>query len=156
MKAPERRVEVILSLAVVNPLVDVIRGLVAELREAPPLPHAAPDSEPDFNAIWSEELVAGRDRDVDVLLSVFDGDFSSEGKVCFDSENAAPFIRACSAVRLCLRERRLAAVTDEALESGDMDGAKLDVRTQKAFLCYLFLATLQELVIQRIEDGSIG
>ncbi len=156
MKPPERRVEVILSLAVVNPLVDVIRGLVTELREAPPLPHAAPESEPDFNAIWADELVTGRDRDVGVLLAIFDGDFSLEGRVCFDSENAEPFIRACSAVRLCLRDRRLAAVTDEVLESGDMDAAKLDVRTQKAFLCYLFLATLQELVIQRIEDGTIG
>ncbi len=156
MKSPERRVEVILSLAVVSPLIDVIKGLAAELRESPPLPHAAPDSEADFKEIWADELVAGRESDLGVLLSVFEGDFPTDGRVCFDTGNAEPFIRACSAIRLCLRERRLASVTDEALESGDMDAARLDVRTQKAFLCYLFLATLQELVIQRLEDGTIG
>jgi hypothetical protein len=54
-------------------------------------------------------------------------------------------------VRLRLRERYLQVLGDEALETGEVELAKLTEATRKAFMCYLFLATLQELIIQRIE-----
>ncbi len=132
MKAPERRIEVKLSLPVVAPLLDVIKGLADDLRRTPALPHAAPASEAEFSDVWAGELLAARNRDVNVLLSLFDEDFFSEGKVYFDSDNAEDHrLRSCTAVRLCLRERFLASVSDEALESGDIKTARLDAPTRQ-------------------------
>jgi hypothetical protein len=156
MKAPDRRVEVKLSLPVVAPLLDVIKGLADDLRRTPALPHAAPAAEAEFSDVWAGELLAARNRDVEVLLSLFGEDFFSEGKVYFDRDNAEAIARSCTAVRLCLRERFLASVGDEALESGDIKTETLDDRTRKAFVCYLFLATIQELIIQRLEDGTLS
>jgi len=65
-------------------------------------------------------------------------------------------VRACTAFRLHLRERRLKALTDEALETGDIDMDGLDEPVRKAFMCYLFLATVQELIIQHLDSSIIG
>ena len=64
--------------------------------------------------MWAGDLLAAQNRDVDVLLSLFGEDFFSDGAIYFDSGNAEAVARACSAVRLCLRERFLLAVGDEA------------------------------------------
>ena len=64
--------------------------------------------------------------------------------------------RHLSAVRLRLRERYLQSVADEALETGEVELAKLPEPVRKAFMCYLFLATLQELIIQRLDESIIG
>ena len=71
-----------------------------------------------------------------------------------DEENAEAVVRACAAVRLRLREHFLKPVGDETLESGEVDVASLEEPLRKAFMCYLFLATVQELIIQHL-DASI-
>ena len=88
------------------------------------------------------------------LLALFDGEFFTEGVVAFDEDNAEVILRACAAVRLRLRERYLKPMGDEALESGDVDLLTLAEPLRKAFMCYLFLATVQELIIQHL-DSSI-
>ena len=45
---------------------------------------------------------------------------------------------------------------DEALESGDVDLMSLDEPLRKAFMCYLFLATIQELIIQHLDESILG
>ena len=55
-----------------------------------------------------------------------------------------------------LRERRLKMLSDEALETGDIDMEGLDEPVRKAFMCYLFLATVQELIIQHLDSSIIG
>ena len=74
----------------------------------------------------------------------------------FDETNAEPIVRACTAFRLQLRERRLKTLGDEALETGDIDMDGLDEPVRKAFMCYLFLATVQELIIQHLDSTIIG
>jgi hypothetical protein len=76
--------------------------------------------------------------------------------VAFDESNAEPIVRACAAVRLHLRERYLKQLGDEMLESGDVDLTKLGEPLRKAFMCYLFLATIQELIIQHLDESILG
>ncbi len=45
---------------------------------------------------------------------------------------------------------------DEALEAGEVELAQLDDGIRKAFMCYLFLATIQELIIQHLDESIIG
>jgi len=93
---------------------------------------------------------------VKVLLALFNDEFFAEGVIAFDEANAEPIVRACAALRLRLRSHPLAKLGDEPLESGSVDLAGLEEPVRKAFLCYLFLATIQELIIQHLESNIIG
>jgi hypothetical protein len=147
-----KRIEVKLSLPVVAPLLDVIRDLAEGLRKHLAAPLALTDLDDEFRDAWVGELLSSQTDDVHTLLSLFGDDFFTEGVVAFDEENAEIILRACAAVRLRLRERYLKPMGDESLESGDVDLAALDEPLRKAFMCYLFLATVQELIIQHLDS----
>jgi len=107
-------------------------------------------------SFWVDELLSTQNEEVRMLLALFDDDFFSEGVVAFDENNAEVIVRACAAVRLKLREKYLKPMGDEALESGDVDLMSLDEGLRKAFMCYLFLATIQELIIQHLDESILG
>lgn len=151
-----KRVEVKLSLPVVAPLLDVIRELAVELEKNLAAPQALHDLDQEFRGEWIGELLQGQREDVQALLSIFGGEFFSEGVVAFDELNAEPIVRACTAVRLQLRARRLKGLSDESLESGAIDMDHLDEPVRRAFMCYLFLATVQELIIQHLDSSILG
>lgn len=149
-----KRIEVKLSLPVVAPLLDVVRELADGLRRKLAAPSALADLDAEFRDAWVAELLTAQQEDVAALLALFDDEFFTEGVVAFDEDNAETILRACAAVRLRLREHYLNPVGDEALETGDVDMMTLDEPLRKAFMCYLFLATVQELIIQHL-DASI-
>lgn len=150
-----KRIEVKLALPVVAPLLDVIRELADGLRQNLAAPAGLTDIDPEFREAWESELLNAQNDDVQTLLALFDDDFFREGVVAFDEDNAETIVRACAAVRLRLRERHLKSVGDETLETGDVDVATLDEPLRKAFMCYLFLATVQELIIQHLDESIL-
>jgi hypothetical protein len=149
-----KRIEVKLSLTVVAPLLDVIKAasdtLGTELASAPRLA----DIDPDVREPWAAELVEGQNEDLRVLLALFDAEFFSSGVIAIDEDNADGLVRACSAIRLRLRQRFMTGIPDDQLESGEVDLDALAEPVRKAFMGYLFLATVQELIIQHL-DSSI-
>jgi hypothetical protein len=149
-----KRVEVKLSLPVVAPLLDVIKSASDSLQGQLAAPVAMKDLEPEFQDTWTGELRTAQNEDVRTLLALFDSEFFSTGVISFDEENAEAIVRACSAVRLRLRARYLTELNDETLEGGDLELEDLEEPARKAFMCYLFLATIQELIIQHL-DSSI-
>jgi hypothetical protein len=151
-----KRVEVKLSLPVVAPLVEIMREVSVELERTLAAPQALHDLDQDFRGAWIGELLEGQNEDLRTLMMLFDGEFFTEGVVAFDEDNAEPIVRACTAFRLQLRERRLKSLGDEALETGDIDMDGLDEPVRKAFMCYLFLATVQELIIQHLDSTILG
>ena len=151
-----KRVEVKLSLPVVEPLLGVIKAAGDSLDRQLAAPLAMTDLEAEFRDAWSGELVAGQNKDVQTLLGLFGSEFFDTGTIAFDEDNAEPIVRACSAVRLRLRARFLTGLNDETLESGEVDLVQLDEDVRKAFTCYIFLATLQELIIQHFDSTIIG
>jgi len=148
--------EVKLVLPVVVPLLEVVKELSEGLRHTHAATPELPATDVIFRDLWKSELLVAQNEDLGALLALFNEEFLSEGVVAFDQNNAELIVRACSAVRLRLRERYLQALADEALEAGEVELAKLDEATRKAFMCYLFLATLQELIIQRMDESIIG
>jgi hypothetical protein len=150
-----KRIEVKLSLPVVAPLLDVIKAVSDDLQRSLAAPLAMTDLDDDFHEAWAADLLAGQDADLRALLALFDDTFFADGVVAFDETNAERVVRACAAVRLRLRERHLKPLGDELLESGDVELAALPEPERKAFMCYLFLATLQELIIQHLDSSII-
>ena len=151
-----KRIEVKLSLTVVAPLVDVIKAaadtLGTELASAPRLA----DIDPDVREPWAAELVEGQNEDLRVLLALFDAEFFSSGVIAIDEDNADGLVRACSAIRLRLRQRFMTGIPDDQLESGEVDLDALAEPVRKAFMGYLFLATVQELIIQHLDESILG
>ena len=151
-----KRIEVKLALPVVAPLLDVVKELADGLKKNLAVTSGLADLDAEFRDAWADELLAAQNDDVATLLGLFNDEFFSEGVVAFDEENAEAIVRACAAVRLRLRECLLKPLGDETLETGDVDIATLDEPLRKAFMCYLFLATVQELIIQHLDSSILG
>ena len=150
-----KRIEVKLSLPVVAPLLDVIKFAADTLKGQLAAPTGMEGLEPEFLDSWNGELLASQNRDVRTLLGLFDREFFSTGVIGFDEDNAEAVVRACSAVRLRLRGQFLIGLPDEKLESGEVEMSSLDDPVRKSFMCYLFLATIQELIIQHLDSTII-
>lgn len=151
-----KRIEVKLAVPIVAPLLDVIRELQDDLKKNLAAPISIQDIDADFQESWTQELLAGQGDEVKTLLALFNEEFFAEGIVAFDETNAETIVRACSAVRLRLREKYLKDIGDDTLESGDLDLDALEEPFRKAFMCYLFLATVQELIIQHLDESILG
>ncbi|MDR1279913.1 MAG: hypothetical protein LBK99_03715 [Opitutaceae bacterium] len=151
-----KRIEVKLSLPVVAPLLDVIKAASDTLQNELASGLTLADVDPLFRDDWREELQAAQNEELRTLLSLFDSEFFTNGVVAFDNNNAEIISKACSAVRLRLREKFLKNLADDDLEGGGVDPETLDESTHKAFMCYLFLATVQELIIQHLDGAILG
>jgi len=147
-----KRIEVKLSLPVVAPLLDVIKSVADSLRAELAAPLAMTDLDQDVLEPWQRDLVEAQNADLNTLLALFDSEFFSSGVVAFDEDNADAIARSCSSVRLRLRAKFLEGVADDLLESGDIEIEALPEPVRKAFMCYLFLATIQELIIQHLDS----
>lgn len=146
-----KRVEVRLNLEVVAPLLDVIKAAADDLKPDLAVTVPVPDVDADFADSWKRELLQGRSGDLGVFLALFGSEFFANGVIALDPTNCEAVLRACSAVRLRLKEKYLKALSDDALESGDVPLPQLTEDGRKAFASYVFLATLQELIIQHLD-----
>lgn len=150
-----KRVEVKLNLEAVAPLLDVIKGAADDLRPVLAVAQRVPDQDEDFSDVWKRELLESQNSDISVFLSLFGSEFFISGMVPLDANNREAILRACSAVRLRLREKHLKALGDEALESGDAPVEDMPDIQHKAFAAYVFLATLQELIVQHLDPTGL-
>lgn len=148
-----KRIEVKLSLAVVAPLLDVIKSASDSLDDELAAPVQLERIDEDLRKDWRDELIAAQNGDVQSLLALFDSDFFASGVVNFDEDNADSILRACAAVRLRLKDQFLEEIAEEVLEAGDVELEVMPEEQRKYFMCYLFLATVQELVIEHLEPS---
>jgi hypothetical protein len=139
----------------VAPLLDIIKRTVDDLGEELAVPQPLQDLDEELGAAWKDELLDGQNKDCRLFLALFDSEFFASGMIAFDEGNAESVLRACAAIRLRLRDRELRELRDETLEGAGVDVAGLDEVVQKIYLCYVFLATLQELIIQHLDSAIL-
>ncbi len=149
-----KRIEVRLNLEAVAPLLDVMREVADELRPELPVPQQVPESDEELGAHWRADLLKSMRDDLDVLLAMFDSEFFITGLIAFDEENGDAVLRACAALRLRLRTRRLRTVEDESLETGDIALEDMPEPERLSYATYVFLATLQELIVQHLDPDN--
>lgn len=145
-----RYIDIKLSLPVVAPLLDVLRCSAEVLRDSLACPLSIDDLDSEMREVWSEELIQAQNSEVRALLALFDEDFFSTGMVRVAEADADAVVRATAALRLHLRKTMLNSIPDEALEAGGVDIDALKEPTKSAFLCYAFLASVQDLVLQHL------
>ena len=151
-----KRIEVKLSLSVVAPLLDLMKASSDVLEAQIAAPLKLDDIDADFRDEWKAELLAGQHEELHALMGLFNSDFFINGVVAFDEENAEIIVRACSALRLRLRAHDLKALDDEQLESGGVELEDLTEALQKPYMCYVFLGTIQELIIQHLDSAILS
>jgi hypothetical protein len=149
-----KRIEVRLSMEVVAPLLDAIKAVADALQGKLAAPLDIGEVDADMREFWRDELIGAQNGDIAELLALFGKEFFANGVIIFDANNAEPVIRACSALRLRLREENLKSLPDEALEGGEIEPEQLAEPLRKFFMCYVFLATVQELIIQHLDTLS--
>jgi hypothetical protein len=146
-----KRVEVKLNLEAVAPLLDAIKEAADDLRPELAVASAPPDAEPEFTDGWKRELLESQNGDIGIFLALFDSEFFTTGVLPLDPTNSEAILRACAAVRLRLYAKHLASLGEEALESGEVPMDNLPAAQRRAFAAYVFLATLQELIVQHLD-----
>ena len=147
-----KRIEVKLSLPVVAPLLDVMKSVADSLQDRLAVPLEQGEFDEEMREAWSSELLGTQNDGVRSLLAMFDREFFETGTIAFDEENAEPILRACAALRLRMREQYLKNFGDESLETGDVEIDELPEPLKHVFMCYVFLATIQELIIQHLDS----
>jgi hypothetical protein len=148
-----KRIEVKLNLEMVAPLLDVLKAAADELEPRLALGIQGPDDDQELKDTWTSELLSGQNSDIKAMMGMFDHDFFVTGTIAFDPTNCEPNLRACSALRLWLKETYLKLLGDENLESNEVPYAAMPPEQQKAFAAYVFLATLQELLIHHLDPN---
>lgn len=147
-----KRVEVKLDLTNVAPLLDVLKNASDALRDRLALPLEMPALDEDSNLQWTSELVDSQNNDIEVLLKLFNRDFFTEETVAFDEANADAVVRACSALKLYLFNHYFSDIDVDDLESDEVVFDTLSDAQQKPFLAFMFLDTLQKLIMRHLND----
>ncbi len=148
-----KRVEIKLHLEVVAPLLDVMKRVAVDLEPRLALEINVPGEDNEFKDGWEAELLEGQTSDIQKMLGMFDREFFVSGTIAFDPTNCEPILRACSALRLRLREKQLQSLRDENLESNEVGLAEMSEPQRKAFGAYVLLATLQELLVHHLDPN---
>lgn len=118
-----RRLQIKLRPAVVTPLVELIRRMLPEID-----PHCS-------------------SRELSAVVDLFSPDYAHTGIIHIESDEQRPVLIGCTILRFHLRRTSLAAIPDQVFESGfDLEAG--DDATKAAVMCYLFLATLQTIIIE--------
>ena len=146
-----RKIEIKLSQQIVAPLLDFVKPLAHGLGEELAFDPEFPDSDPQFHEAWRDDLLEAQDTDGQAFMALFDREVFESGNIDIDEENADRILRAAAAIRLKVRLGFLKEVSDEVLEQGDVPYEGMDLEQQQAYACYLFLATIQEIIIQHLD-----
>lgn len=149
-----KRIEIKLSRPVVAPLVDFLKPSFKELDSRLALDPRLPGEDPAFEETWRKDLLAVQSADAARFQTLFDREFEENGTIRVDEDGAGSILRAAASLRLFLRLGHLRDLPDEALEKGDLAFESLSPTAAQAYACYLFLATIQEIVIQHLEPAQ--
>lgn len=109
-----------------------------------------PEDDPELQLLWLNELRAKLESDVEALLKVIKRPTFGQGEIRLQEDVADAVLRSCSAIRMYLREYQLKDMTDAELEVCDLAPNGLPDELRSAYLMYLFLAALQNLILEAV------
>ena len=147
-------IEIRLDPGMVSSLLDVIRPSMDHLESNLATDAKSPDEDPMMVDIWRHDLLASQRDDVTVIQALFGPNFMLTGAAVIEPEDMDRVLRACSALRLRLRETILSPLADEQLESGNLEGIDWTHELRIGYGAYALFASLQELIISQVFDDD--
>lgn len=148
-------IEIRLNPAFVSTLLDAISPAMEALDEELAAPGKLPEEDELMREVWLGDLLESQREDVAIVSALFDERFMQTGSAIIEPDKMDAVLRACSAIRLKLRETALSAIEDEQLEEGSLDGIAWSESFRVAYGAYALFGTLQELIVGQL-DGAFG
>ena len=147
------RIDVIIDPVVRRVMASLVANLASRgLWREPEI--GLPTDDPDLRAGWVEDLEEGVRSDSARLRNLLEDERLGRRPLDLSTEEAEALVRACSTVRLRLRDTGLIRISDETLESGEIPPHRLPPEERRIYGCYLFLAGLQSLLISRLDPAA--
>ncbi|MGB0372542.1 MAG: hypothetical protein ACPGN3_14505 [Opitutales bacterium] len=125
----------------------MLQGIYESLQETGKARGYSPEAEDDLE-IWVEGLESENLEVLEGLLSFVKKEDFGVGAIDLTLEELFAVMKACSCLRLHLRETALKDVTDEALENAEFDPGQFKSGLQEAYIVYSLLAYLQTLALE--------
>lgn len=114
-----------------------------------------PRDDPELAEAWQDGLVETLHQDMRCLVNFIEDERFGFDSIWLEDSVAEGVLRACSAIRVKIRELYLGGLSDAQLEEGDFDGSLLDQEGKGAYLTYTSLALLQEAIIGAMSGTSL-
>ena len=148
-------IEIRLDLNSVKPLLDHIGPILDSLSDELVVPGNLPGDDDLLENFWEEGLLESQRGEMDTIKALFGESFRETGRAVMDIDQVDTVIKACSAVRLKLRETSLKDIPDSDLEQGQIELEDLDSDQRIGYGAYMLFASLQELAITQMEHGDL-
>lgn len=137
----------------------VSAAVLSLTREAWVSPEASLDArsgegmDPDLVAALREEQEVRFAEERALVERLFGEALFEKGPVSLSAAEAEQLLQAAAGIRLALRNGKLGFLSDEILESGAWQPAKLAPPVRAVLGTYLFWAALQETVVQALDQS---
>lgn len=145
-----KQIEIRLDPALVESLLKTIQPVLDKLQDELATPAEFPDDDEMLEDFWKSDLLTSQREELEVVSNLFDDEFMLSGRALIAADEMDKVIRACSAIRLKLRETMLAPIDDTQLEEGDLEGTEWTEELQIGYAAYALFASLQELIITQL------
>ena len=144
-------IEIRLNAALVASLMDVIQPVVETLKNELATPVLLHEEDELLENAWKSDLLESQRIEIAVTERLFGGDFMNTGCVVVEQEDMDFTLRACSALRLKLRETALGSLDDSQLEAGSFENVDWDEGLQLGYAAYSLFASMQEIIVSQMD-----
>lgn len=134
-------------------VVDLIQVVVQSFHQGLAIEVDPIEEDPDLHYAWLSGLCDGLRQDVRVLVKLMNDKRFRDGLIVVDEAEAEAVLRASSALRIKVQQTLLKNISDAQLENGMVPFEQLGPEEQKGYACFLFLASLQGVLLEAIDPS---
>lgn len=149
-------IEIRLDPALVESLLESIAPILELLENELAMPAEFPEDDELLEDFWNNDLLNAQREEIAVISGMFDEDFMETGRALIEPEDMDKVLRACSAIRLKIRETMLGSIDDSKLEEGDLEDIEWTDEMQIGYAAYALFASLQELIVAQMSGELPG
>lgn len=148
------RINVAIDGNVVVSMLEMVMAAADSLQQRRAVEVDAYADDPELQEVMARELRENLRADCEVLADLLQHNDFGRGRVELSESAAEGALRACSAIRLRLRQSALRHISGEQLEQGTVEIVSLPHDQQRAYACYVFLAGIQSLIIEQLDPDA--
>jgi len=134
-------------------VVSLIKVVVQSFQQGLAVEVEPVDDDADLHYAWISGLCDSLKQDVRHLFKLLNDPRFHEGTLALDISEAEAVLRASAAIRIKIQQTLLDDVPDHQLENGMISFETLPPEQQKGYACFLFLASLQAVILEALDPS---
>lgn len=148
------RLDLRIAPTVIEAMRELVGSVLESLHKSDPVQAPELIDDAELREAWEQELNTLTRGEAAGLLRLLEHEAFGREAVQVSEGDAEALVRAASALRLRVRSTLLHDIADESLEAGDLDLMALSLDQQRGMACYLFLGTLQAVIVHALDPES--